>query len=352
MNEKNNIITACLSIVILILAGIGAYNIIVKPILDEQAEKIRQEQLEKENEANRRPSTADYDTEDDNPENNRWQNGIISDEPQEDALIITINGKTLRFGSDEHSVGTFIINPRIDDNKTPYFIHCITNDGAVSAEGNRVNAYKDDLSNSLYLYQADESFTCINASYVDFENYGIGWSISNTIDSPKVVVKFVNAETFALEYAIEICLKHDESYKYSVDYIKDVTEFENSKDIEKSAIYCAKQSITAFEYVDIESVKATQCFDIDYNYWIDAKTKLEVSRANIFTLPAYAVTMTLQDNPYTNYTIYLDANENYLGYVEFTLIEEYAAYEEEEILNAGDYSFDEDIYIDGEGIEE
>lgn len=281
---------------------------------------------------NRLPSTADYGTIFDNPENNRWQNGIISDEPQEDALAITINGKTLRFGSDEHSVGTFIINPRIDDNKTPYFIHCITNDGAVDAEGTRVNAYKDDLSNSLYLYQAEESFTCINASYVDYENYGLGWSISNTLDSPKVVVKFVNAETFALEYAVEICLKHDESYKYSVDYIKDVTEFENSKDIEKSAIYCAKQSITAFEYVDIESIKATQCFDIDYNYWTDAKTKTKVYRANIFDLPAYAVTMTLHDNPYTNYTIYLDADEQLMGYLEFSLIDEYAVYEREELM--------------------
>ena len=81
----------------------------------------------------RLPSTADYGTIIDSPENNRWQNGIIRDEPREDALVITINGKTLRFGSDEHSVGTFIINPRIDDNKTPYFIHCITNDGAVDA---------------------------------------------------------------------------------------------------------------------------------------------------------------------------------------------------------------------------
>ena len=281
---------------------------------------------------NRLPSTADYGTIFDNPENNRWQNGIISDEPQEDALVITINGKTLRFGSDEHSVGTFIINPRIDDNKTPYFIHCIANDGAVDAEGTRVNAYKDDLSNSLYLYQAEESFTCINASYVDYENYGRGWSISNTLDSPKVVVKFVNAETFALEYAVEICLKHDESYKYSVDYIKDVTEFENSKDIEKSAIYCAKQSITAFEYVDIESIKATQCFDIDYNYWTDAKTKTKVYRANIFDLPAYAVTMTLHDNPYTNYTIYLDEDEQLMGYLEFSLIDEYAVYEREELM--------------------
>lgn len=281
---------------------------------------------------NRLPSTADYGTIFDNPENNRWQNGIISDEPQEDALVITINGKTLRFGSDEHSVGTFIINPRIDDNKTPYFIHCIANDGAVDAEGTRVNAYKDDLSNSLYLYQAEESFTCINASYVDYENYGLGWSISNTLDSPKVVVKFVNAETFALEYAVEICLKHDESYKYSVDYIKDVTEFENSKDIEKSAIYCAKQSITAFEYVDIESIKATQCFDIDYNYWTDAKTKTKVYRANIFDLPAYAVTMTLHDNPYTNYTIYLDEDEQLMGYLEFSLIDEYAVYEREELM--------------------
>lgn len=281
---------------------------------------------------NRLPSTADYGTIFDNPENNRWQNGIISDEPQEDALVITINGKTLRFGSDEHSVGTFIINPRIDDNKTPYFIHCITNDGAVDAEGTRVNAYKDDLSNSLYLYQAEESFTCINASYVDYENYGLGWSISNTLDSPKVVVKFVNAETFALEYAVEICLKHDESYKYSVDYIKDVTEFENSKDTEKSAIYCAKQSITAFEYVDIESIKATQCFDIDYNYWTDAKTKTKVYRANIFDLPAYAVTMTLHDNLYTNYTIYLDEDEQLMGYLEFSLIDEYAVYEREELM--------------------
>ena len=195
-----------------------------------------------------------------------------------------------------------------------------------------VNAYKDDLSNSLYLYQAEESFTCINASYVDYENYGLGWSISNTLDSPKVVVKFVNAETFALEYAVEICLKHDESYKYSVDYIKDVTEFENSKDIEKSAIYCAKQSITAFEYVDIESIKATQCFDIDYNYWTDAKTKTKVYRANIFDLPAYAVTMTLHDNPYTNYTIYLDEDEQLMGYLEFSLIDEYAVYEREELM--------------------
>lgn len=345
MKEKNNIVGVCLSIVILIIACIGAYNIIVKPILKEQAEKIKQEQLEKENEANRRPSTADYDTAEDNPENNRWQNGIISDAPQQDALVITINGKTLRFGSDEHSVGTFIINPRIDDNKTPYFIHCITNDGAASAEGARVNAYKDDVSNSLYLYQADESFTCINASYVDYDNYGIGWSISNTLDSPKIVVKFVNAETFALEYAVEICLKHDESYRYSVDYIKDVTDFENSKDIEKLALYYAKESITAFEYVGIDSIKATQCFDIDYNYWIDAETKLKVSGANISNLPAYAVTMTLHDNPYTNYTIYLDADENYLGYREFTLIEEYAAYEREELLECDEY--DTDTYDEG-----
>ena len=281
---------------------------------------------------NRLPSTADYDTIFDNPENNRWQNGIISSSPQEYKLVIEIGGRTFRFGMDRHSEGTFIINPRIDGNTTPYFIHCITNDGSVDAEGTRVNAYKDDVSNSLYLYQADESFTCINASYVDYENYGLGWSISNTLDSPKVVVKFVNAETFALEYAVEICLKHDESYKYSVDYIKDVTEFENSKDIEKSAIYCAKQSITAFEYVDIESVKATQCFDIDYNYWTDAKTKTKVYRANIFDLPAYAVTMTLHDNLYTNYTIYLDEDEQLMGYLEFSLIDEYAVYEREELM--------------------
>ena len=69
-------------------------------------------------------------------------------------------------------------------------------------------------------------------------------------------------------------------------------------------------------------------------------------------MPAYAVTITLQDNVYTNYTIYLDANENYLGYVVFTLIDEYAAYEEEEILNAGDYYFDEDTYDNDESIEE
>lgn len=281
---------------------------------------------------NRLPSTEDYNTIFDNPENNRWQNGIISSSPQEYKLVIEIGGRTFRFGMDRHSEGTFIINPRIDGNTTPYFIHCITNDGAVDAEGTRVNAYKDDVSNSLYLYQADESFTCINASYVDYENYGIGWSISNTLDSPKVVVKFVNAETFALEYAVEICLKHDESYKYSVDYIKDVTEFENSKDIEKSAIYCAKQSITAFEYVDIESIKATQCFDIDYNYWTDAKTNTNVYRANIFDLPAYAVTMTLHDNLYTNYTIYLDEDEQLMGYLEFSLIDEYAVYEREELM--------------------
>ena len=281
---------------------------------------------------NRLPSTADYGTIFDNPENNRWQNGIISSSPQEYKLVIEIGGRTFRFGMDRHSEGTFIINPRIDGNTTPYFIHCITKDGSVDAEGTRVNAYKDDLSNSLYLYQADESFTCINASYVDYENYGLGWNISNTLDSPKVVVKFVNAETFALEYAVEICLKHDESYKYSVDYIKDVTEFENSKDIEKSAIYCAKQSITAFEYVDIESVKATQCFDIDYNYWTDAKTKTKVYRANIFDLPAYAITMTLHDNPYTNYTIYLNEDEQLMGYLEFSLIDEYAVYEREELM--------------------
>lgn len=288
-----------------------------------------QERADRENQL---PSTADYNTIFDNPENNRWQNGIISSSPQEYKLVIEIGGRTFRFGMDRHSEGTFIINPRIDGNTTPYFIHCITNDGAVSAEGNRVNAYKDDLSNSLYLYQADESFTCINASYVDYENYGLGWNISNTLDSPKVVVKFVNAETFALEYAVEICLKHDESYKYSVDYIKDVTEFENSKDIEKSAIYYAKQSITAFEYVDIESVKATQCFDIDYNYWTDAKTNTNVYRANIFDLPAYAVTMTLHDNLYTNYTIYLDEDEQLMGYLEFSLIDEYAVYEREELM--------------------
>lgn len=352
MNEKNNIAMVCLSIVILIIVGIGAYNILVKPIIEEQADRIKQEQLEKEDEANRRPSTADYDTDEDNSENNRWQNGIISDAPQQDALVITINGKTLRFGSDEHSEGTFILNPRIDDNKTPYFIHCITNDGAISAEGNRVNAYKDDLSNSLYLYQANESFTCINASYVDYDNYGIGWSISNTLDNPKVVVKFVNAETFALDYAVEIGLKHDESYKYSVDYIKDVADFENSKDIEKSALYFAKQSITAFEYLGVGSIKATQCFDVDYNYWTDAETKLEVPRANIFNLPSYAVTMTLQDDEYTNYTIYLDADENYLGYVEFTLIEEYAAYEQDELSDDTEYEFDDDTADYTEGIDE
>lgn len=288
-----------------------------------------QERADRENQL---PSTADYNTIFDNPENNRWQNGIISSSPQEYKLVIEIGGRTFRFGMDRHSEGTFIINPRIDGNTTPYFIHCITNDGSVDAEGTRVNAYKDDLSNSLYLYQADESFTCINASYVDYENYGLGWNISNTLDSPKVVVKFVNAETFALEYAVEICLKHDESYKYSVDYIKDVTEFENSKDIEKSAIYYAKQSITAFEYVDIESVKATQCFDIDYNYWTDAKTNTNVYRANIFDLPAYAVTMTLHDNLYTNYTIYLDEDEQLMGYLEFSLIDEYAVYEREELM--------------------
>ena len=322
---------ACLLVAALLLFQLSACSEVeaIRGAVSDAKAAAEQERADREN---RLPSTADYGTIFDNPENNRWQNGIISDEPQEDALVITINGKTLRFGSDEHSVGTFIINPRIDDNKTPYFIHCIANDGAVDAEGTRVNAYKDDLSNSLYLYQAEESFTCINASYVDYENYGLGWSISNTLDSPKVVVKFVNAETFALEYAVEICLKHDESYKYSVDYIKDVTEFENSKDIEKSAIYCAKQSITAFEYVDIESIKATQCFDIDYNYWTDAKTKTKVYRANIFDLPAYAVTMTLHDNPYTNYTIYLDEDEQLMGYLEFSLIDEYAVYEREELM--------------------
>lgn len=288
-----------------------------------------QERADRENQL---PSTADYNTIFDNPENNRWQNGIISSSPQEYKLVIEIGGRTFRFGMDRHSEGTFIINPRIDGNTTPYFIHCIVNDGAIGYEGRRINAYTDDVSNTLYMYQPDESFVCTDASYVDYENYRIGWSISNTLDSPKIVVKFVNAETFALEAAVEIGLKPDASHRYGVEYIKDVTDFDNSETVEKSALYAAKQHITAFDYVNVESITATLCFDIDYNYWTDVSTGMEIARANIFDLPTYAVTMTLEDNPYTNYTIYLDEDEQLMGYLEFSLIDEYAVYEREELM--------------------
>lgn len=122
-----------------------------------------QERADRENQL---PSTADYNTIFDNPENNRWQNGIISSSPQEYKLVIEIGGRTFRFGMDRHSEGTFIINPRIDGNTTPYFIHCIVNDGAIGYEGRRINAYTDDVSNTLYMYQPDESFVCTDASYI------------------------------------------------------------------------------------------------------------------------------------------------------------------------------------------
>ena len=61
-------------------------------------------------------------------------------------------------------------------------------------------------------------------------------------------------------------------------------------------------------------------------------TITKVYRANIFDLPAYAITMTLHDNPYTNYTIYLNEDEQLMGYLEFSLIDEYAVYEREELM--------------------